>query len=121
MIHLEMTSGTCCRILRHLLACGYTLMRQSPELPQNFTQFDMRWTLALPRAPFLMKLKRTPPSDRRESWKGGSVDSDMSGKEVARALGRLSRGGMHEFLNNVLLDIVEASWVMCPTWFPHLH
>ena len=42
LIHLGMTSGTCCRILRYVFACGSTLMRQSSELSHYFTQFYMK-------------------------------------------------------------------------------
>ena len=79
------------------------------------------WQTVLPwskKRKVLMKLKGTPPSGRRESLKGGSVDSDMSGKEVARALGRLSRGGMHEFVINVPPDRVEALLGYVPNMVP---
>ena len=46
-------------------------------------------------------------SGRRESLKGGIVDSDMSGQEVAWALAKLSRGRMHECVSNISPDVVE--------------
>ena len=36
----EITSGKCRCILHYLLACGYTLMRQSTERSHNFTPFQ---------------------------------------------------------------------------------
>ena len=45
---------------------------------------------------------------REECFKGGTVDSDMSGKEIARALVRLSRRGGHEFVAKMSADVVES-------------
>ena len=67
------------------------------------------WQTVLPwtrKRTVLMKLKGTL-SGRRESLKGGIVDSDMSGQEVAWALAKLSRGRMHECVSNISPDVVE--------------
>ena len=43
-----------------------------------------------------------------ESKKGDVGDSDMSGKEIARAPAKLPRGGMYEFVANLYADVVES-------------
>ena len=55
----------------------------------------------------LMKLNGTPRSGRTECLKGGIVDSDVSGREGAWALAKLSRGVLHEFVSNLSRDMVE--------------
>ena len=40
--------------------------------------------------------------------KGSIVDSDMSGKEIARALTKLSKGCIHEFVANISTDVVAS-------------
>ena len=76
------------------------------------------WQTVLPRMKkkkVLMKLKGTPPAGRKERFKGGIVDGDMSGKEIARALAKLSRGGMREFVPTCTRMLWKASSVMRPT------
>ena len=73
-------------------------------------------------------LKGTPSSGKTESLKGGSafmqsledddLDSGMSGMEVAHALGRLTQGRIHECVNNVLPEMVQALWVLVPNMVP---
>ena len=53
-----------------------------------------------------------------QSLEDDDLDSDMSGMEVAHALGRLTQGRIHECVNNVLPEMVQALWVLVPNMVP---
>ena len=78
------------------------------------------WQTVLPKSrkkKVLMKLKASS-GKKRESLKGSSafkhyfenvdLDRDKSGMKVAHTLARLTQGGIHEFVNNVPPDMVQA-------------
>ena len=110
-----MTSGTFCRILRQVLACGYTLMRQSAELSENFTQFCTKvdserrlWTCLSPPAVAVQWLFRPRSTRCLDSWEmtsahfpfsmpnAGSYSGYMLLRQLRRLFGRSSYGFLRE-------------------------
>ena len=68
----------------------------------------------------VMKLRRTLSSTKRESFRSSFVDKpciiegDMSGREVARALSRLSTGGVNEMLASVPPEVITKLMGFAP-------